>query len=31
LGKHNCDYITQKYAWYYKVFNYKIWMTPSKF
>lgn len=24
LGKHNCDYITQKYAWYYKVFNYKI-------
>lgn len=24
LGKHNCDYITQKYAWYYKAFNYKI-------
>lgn len=24
LGKHNCDYITTKYAWYYKTFNYKI-------
>lgn len=24
LGKHNCDYITTKYAWYYKAFNYKV-------
>lgn len=24
LGNHNCEYITSKYAWYYKVFNYKI-------
>lgn len=24
LGKHNCDYITTKYAWYYKAFNYPI-------
>jgi len=22
LGKHNCDYITSKYSWYYKAFNY---------
>jgi len=24
LGKHNCDYITTKYAWYYKAFNYPV-------
>lgn len=24
LGKHNCDYITQKYSWYYKAFNYNV-------
>jgi sulfotransferase len=24
LGKHNCEYITTKYAWYYKAFNYPI-------
>jgi sulfotransferase len=24
LGKHNCDYITSKYAWYFKAFNYPV-------
>jgi len=24
LGKHNCDYITNKYAWYFKAFNYPV-------
>lgn len=24
LGKHNCDYITNKHAWYYKAFNYNV-------
>jgi hypothetical protein len=24
LGKHNCEFITEKYNWYYKAFNYKI-------
>jgi len=24
LGAHNCKYITEKYAWYYKAFNYNI-------
>lgn len=24
LGKHNCNYITNKHAWYYKAFNYPI-------
>lgn len=24
LGKHNCDYITNKYDWYFKAFNYTV-------
>jgi sulfotransferase len=24
LGRHNCNYITEKYNWFYKAFNYKV-------
>jgi sulfotransferase len=29
LGKHNCNYITNKYNWFYKAFNYNVSTTTD--